>query len=138
MRDPWSVVRGQRSAPASRIPHRASRIAGFTFIEVIVALAVTAILVATVCATLVTALSAERRIDDLRDAEVRADDLASHLFAGLDATHATARWAPAWIAAGQPQDTGAGTNFIRWSIWEIRGERAPDGIRMALRTGASR
>lgn len=131
MRDRWSV-----SEP--RISYLASRRSGFSFIEVIVALAVTAILVATVCVTLVTALSAERRLDDLRSAESHAGELVAYLFAGYDPTNAMAGWAGAWTAAGQEQSIGEGSNRITWSIWEVRAAGQADaGTRIALRGRAA-
>ena len=119
---PTSPVPRCSRAPRSgaRAPDAAPpRGAGFTFVEILFALALCAILTAVVGSSLITSLTTEQAALRVRDASALCDDLLVALQAGLDVSNVTAEAAATWQVTQADALTGPATNRVRWQVWEV-------------------
>lgn len=93
--------------------------AAFTFVEVLLALALLGIVAAVASGTLRVATTAEERADAARAAGFAADHLLGYLLADRPATNA---WndSAAWRIEQSDQTVDLGTNRLLWKLWTVR------------------
>lgn len=112
--------------------------AGFTFIEVLVALAVCVLLVSAVCSSLLTSLRAEQTADGARAASFEISQLTSQSWLGtLDskAFAAHTEWDLAETKARAPGDDGQ----AEWRVLNLGAKDRPSmHITIALQQGPAR
>ena len=119
-----------RSAPASTVD-------GFTLVEVLIALALAVILISVTASTLGTTLRAERNLDWVEQARLRADEWMLEYYLTGGASNTAARHADAWTFASTLATTGPATNRIAWEVWEITPRERPSAtFRIAVRANA--
>jgi prepilin-type N-terminal cleavage/methylation domain-containing protein len=106
---------GRRAIGASR---RLRRRGAFTLLEVIIALALCAILAGVVSSSLVTSLRAEQTAGRVYDGSALCDQLLAAHYTGGSVT-ATAERASAWLVTQAEAETGEATNRLRWNVWEV-------------------
>ena len=92
---------------------------GFTIIETVVALALCALVAGAVASSLGTALRAERRAVEIREARRASDLLQQALLAPAAYDLRTAPLLQQWTLTSAPQLTGEGTNQTEWTVWEL-------------------
>ena len=93
---------------------------GFTFLEVLIALAVAAILVTVACTALVTALRAEQGAGHLREAGLLIGSIQAETWLGDgDDTPYPAEAFPNWEITASTEDTLTGDEQIEWEVWTL-------------------
>ncbi len=103
-----------RHTPAAAPAQRAA----FTFVEVIIALALCAILASVVCSSLITSLRAEQTAARVYDGSAVCDQLLAALYSGQSASNVAER-AGAWQVTQADAVTGEITNRVHWQVWEV-------------------
>ena len=96
-----------------------SRMKGFTFIEVLVALCIAAVMVAVIGSSLITSLNAEQTATHLQSSTVLAQRLATTLFLGLSPDDVFSAEKADWDFLSKAQNTSDGTNPIAWQVWTL-------------------
>ena len=96
-----------------------SRKAAFTFIEVLVALCVAAIMLAVIGSSLITSLNAEQTAHHLQEAAGLVQRVATASFLGLSPTEMLAGDGVDWNVLSEIQSTNDGTNNIVWQVWTL-------------------
>jgi type II secretory pathway pseudopilin PulG len=104
------------SAPASP--------GGFSIIEVVVSLALCALVAGAVASSLTTALRAERRAVEMRENRRASDQLQQALSFPAFFADLTENLLQDWALTPAVQMAGEGTNQLAWTVWEL--SRADD------------
>ena len=92
---------------------------GFTIIEVVIALALCALVAGVVASSLGVALGAERQAVRLREQRRAADTLQHVLLLPVPTEELLAPLREDWETTPAPQTTGEATNQQRWTVWEL-------------------
>jgi Tfp pilus assembly protein PilE len=98
---------------------------GFTFLEVLIALLVTVILVSVTCSSLLTSLKAEQISDWQRDASFLVNQLATEAWLGMESTGVTARTGGEWEIHCDDIEAGSGSDAIAWRTWVMYPRERP-------------
>ena len=98
---------------------------GFTFVEVLIALLVTVILVSVACSSIITSLRAEQTADWQRDASFLIGQLASETRLGLEATGVVAQARGDWEIRSDDIESGSGPEAITWRVWILYPHERP-------------
>lgn len=106
------------TSPVRRCDPRAPR-GAFTFIEILFALALCAILTAVVGSSLATSLQTELAARRLQDANAVCDDLLVALQGGFDVSGVVSAASADWQVTQADDVTGPATNLVRWQVWEV-------------------
>ena len=99
--------------------------AGFTFLEVLIALLVTVILVSVACSSLITSLKAEQASDWQRDASFLLNQLATEARLGIESTGVMAQTHGEWEINTDDIETGSGPDAITWRVWILYPRERP-------------
>lgn len=108
---------------------RATDQTGFTLIETVVALALCALVAGAVASSLSTALRAERRAVELREARRAVDKLHHALLNPATLASTLDELKQEWTPTPLRQTVGEGTQQIEWTVWEL--SRINDASRRA-------
>ena len=92
---------------------------GFTIIETVIALALCALVAGAVASSLGTALRAERRAVEIREARRASDQLQQALLAPSTFELRTEPLLQQWTLTSAAQLAGEGTNQTEWTVWEL-------------------
>ncbi len=92
---------------------------GFTIIETVIALALCALVAGAVASSLGTALRAERRAVEIREARRASDQLQQALLSPATFALRTEPLLQQWTLTSAPQLAGEGTNQTKWTVWEL-------------------
>jgi len=92
---------------------------GFTIIETVIALALCALVAGAVASALGTALRAERRAVEIREARRASDQLQQALLAPATFELRTETLLQQWTLTSAPQLAGEDTNQTAWTVWEL-------------------
>jgi len=87
-------------------------------LEVIIALALCAMLAGVVSSSLVTSLRAEQTAVRVYDGSALCDQLLAACYTGGSMTAAAER-ASAWLVTQAKAETGEATNRLYWNVWEV-------------------
>lgn len=90
----------------------------FTLLEVVIAIALCAILAGVVATSLITSLQAEQTAARVYDGSALCDQLLAAHFAGLSTT-SVAEQVSGWLVTQQEAETGDVTNRVYWQVWEV-------------------
>lgn len=112
---PWFTAEKTRRRPR----------AAFTLIEIVVALALCAILASVVASSLVTSLRAEQAAMRLHDGSALCDRLLAAMQGGIAPTGVVALAGEEWQVADEPARTGSATNRVSWRVWEVSLKASP-------------
>ena len=102
-----------------------SRKDAFTFVEVLVALCVAAIMVAVIGSSLITSLNAEQTANHLQEAAGLVQRVATASFLGLSPTEMLAEDGIDWNVLSEIQSTNDGTNNMVWQVWTLSTKTKP-------------
>ncbi|MCS6772245.1 MAG: type II secretion system GspH family protein [Kiritimatiellae bacterium] len=98
---------------------------GFTYVEVMVALGIVALLTAVMVQTLSTIRRAETSLDQLERAAHIANELVVDLYIHGTASNVFRRHADDWVFNERLEETGPATSRFKWIIWEIAPTAVP-------------
>ncbi len=98
---------------------------GFTFVEVIIALLVTAILVSVACSSLITSLKAEQTANYQRDASLLVNRLATEARMESASTGLVTSAGSEWEITSDDVETGEGPAAISWRVWILYPRERP-------------
>jgi len=90
---------------------------GFTFLEVLIALLVTVILVSVACSSLITSLKAEQTSDWQQEASFLVNQLVTEARLGLESTGVMAQTSGEWEIHSDDIEAGSGPDVITWRVW---------------------
>ena len=107
--------------PASHVPHRTA----FTLVEVLIALAILALLAYTTASSLSTALRAGSSAELLREGVKISDELQTEILLIGAPSNTLARYASTWTFNVAGAASGPATNRILWNVWEIVSRERP-------------
>lgn len=92
---------------------------GFTLIEVVIAFAVAALIIATVSSGLVATLRADVMAQRQAKAEMALRTLQTELWLGVVTNNLATNLPPAWVLDSEIVEQGRGTNQITWLTWRL-------------------
>ncbi len=100
---------------------------GFTLLEVLIALGITALIAFTVGSSLVLILRAEQTARHLQGAGLVLQSVITAEHAGTDAAQERARWEPEWMVASdvREQEFGEPPTNITWRVWSVAPRERP-------------
>ena len=98
---------------------------GFTFLEVLIALLVTTILVSVACSSLITSLKAERTADWQRDAALLVSQITCEARLGLETTGIVSQTGNAWEINSDDIQSGSGSEAASWRVWILYPREQP-------------
>lgn len=98
---------------------------GFTFVEVMIALLVTTILVSVACNSLITSLKAEQISDWQRDASFLVNQLATEARLGIESTGVVTQADTNWEINSDEIETGTEEAAITWRVWILYPRERP-------------
>lgn len=98
---------------------------GFTFVEVMIALLVSTILVSVACSSLITSLKAEQISDWQRNASFLVNQLVTEAKLGIESTDAVAQAVADWEINSDDIEVGEGTDAIAWRVWILYPRERP-------------
>lgn len=107
--------------------------AGFTFVEVLVALGLAVLLISVTAATLSTTLRAERALDYREHGHRIAASLQAELYLTGAASNTAAQTSEHWLLTETRMQNGPATGRVYWSVWEISPRARPaSAVRIAM------
>lgn len=118
-------------------PARTPSRSAFTFLEVIVALALCAILAGVMASVLTATLRAEQTATRVNEGYDLCERLLAAVHSGSPHTNIVADAGGAWQLTQQPAVTGDGTNQVGWVVWEVSLVERPS-LRQRFATRAPR
>jgi Tfp pilus assembly protein PilV len=98
---------------------------GFTFLEVLIALLVTVILVSVACSSLIVSLKAEQTSDWQQEASFLVNQLATEARLGLESTNSMAQTRGGWEINTNNIEVGSGPDAITWRVWILYPRERP-------------
>jgi prepilin-type N-terminal cleavage/methylation domain-containing protein len=98
---------------------------GFTFVEVLIALLVSVILISVACSSLITSLKAEQLSDWQRDASFLVNQLATEARLGIEFTGVVSQAGADWEISSDDIEVGAGPGAISWRVWILYPRERP-------------
>lgn len=114
--------------------HAPRRRRGFTFVEVLLALVLLAILAGVAAATVRAVTRSSEKTASMAHGSIAADQFLAHVCAGMPATNVWTGEDTPWRADGREETTTASTNEFVWTVWDLRREiDAPAAVRVATR-----
>jgi prepilin-type N-terminal cleavage/methylation domain-containing protein len=94
---------------------------GFTFIEVLIALGVVALLITVSCMALIHVLRTEKRSKDLGEARHHLQTVACRAYLDLDTpSDVDALIKPGWTAEAERRLIGENEEQVPWMVWAVR------------------
>jgi Tfp pilus assembly protein PilE len=111
---------------------------GFTFVEVLVALVMCAIMVSVVCTALITALKAEQMATWLSDAQRMTSEWTAHYYRNESPTNLAKRISTDWTQSDLSIQQATEETSIVWKVWTLTPNDRPSmSIRLCLHETAS-
>ena len=99
---------------------------GFTYVEVLIAFLIAAILTTAVCSTLIVSLRAEREAAWLRQCRFTVQSLVADVYANEKPTDAVAAAYPDWAIDIEEADSrDASGRGVSWEIWRLSPRSRP-------------
>jgi hypothetical protein len=98
---------------------------GFTFLEVLIALLATVILVSVACNSLITSLKAEQISDWQRDAAFLLNRLVTEARLGIESTGVVAQARGGWEIHSDDIEVGSGPDALAWRVWILYPRERP-------------
>ncbi|MCX6995820.1 MAG: type II secretion system protein [Kiritimatiellaeota bacterium] len=118
----WRVRPQSRRAFAAHDPKPPPPSAGpaaFTLIEVVIALAVAAMLIAATASAMIGALRAETSARLQQRAGDLLQTLQTEAWLAAETNQAATNLPPDWISSIESVEQGEGTNLVFWTVWKI-------------------
>jgi len=113
----WFGPALQHSATPTLQSSCSSSASGFTLIEVVIAFAVAALIIAAVASGLVATLRAEATAHRQATAETALRTLQTEVWLGTATNNLATNMPPGWMLESETVEQGEGTNRIIWTHW---------------------
>ena len=98
---------------------------GFTFLEALIALLVSVLLISVACSSLLASLKAEQISDWQRDAAFLVNQLATEARLGLESTGVLAQARGDWEIHSEDMAVGSGSEAFAWRVWILYPRERP-------------